>query len=298
LIEQGGYFMPKYSLQGVINHHNGTEALHPMFLFPPNIGDFCRAEVRLAFACCEAIEKSGMVLTVELLKETVKLNMKEEYAVYMQVPAYKLAPIQLPQPTEPKQTDNLGVTVENGKVIVSSLDIARVFEKQHYNVIRDIESLDCSEEFNAFNFECVKYNDQKGEKRPAYKLTRDGFTFLVMGYTGKKAACFKEAYIKRFNDMEKILTNPALPASAPPAKKEKLYTPEEAAEELMLRGYRKFYALMIQRGFFAKVSNKMYCPKPEYIRQGLFEIFRGHNYKRPLVTQKGIEYLNRELQTT
>ena len=36
-------------------------------------------------------------------------------------------------------------------------------------------------------------------------MTRDGFTFLVMGYRGKKAARFKEAYIRRFNEMESFI---------------------------------------------------------------------------------------------
>jgi len=38
-----------------------------------------------------------------------------------------------------------------------------------------------------------------------YYITRDGFTLLVMGYTGEKAMRFKEAYIKQFNAMERAL---------------------------------------------------------------------------------------------
>ena len=90
----------------------------------------------------------------------------------------------------------------NGRAFCSSLQVAEEFGKRHDNVLRDIENLDCSKEFNALNFECVKYKDSKGEKRPMFFMTKDGFTFLVMGYRGKKAAGFKEAYIRRFNDME------------------------------------------------------------------------------------------------
>lgn len=46
---------------------------------------------------------------------------------------------------------------------------------------------------------------KKGEKRPMYYLTRDGFTFLAMGFTGRVAAQFKEAYINAFNEMEEML---------------------------------------------------------------------------------------------
>lgn len=93
----------------------------------------------------------------------------------------------------------------NGQAFCSSRQVAAEFKKQHDNVLRDIRNLDCSSEFNALNFEEVKYKDAKGEKRPEYLMTKDGFVFLVMGYRGKKAARFKEAYIKRFNDMEAFI---------------------------------------------------------------------------------------------
>lgn len=94
-----------------------------------------------------------------------------------------------------------------GKPFCSSLQVAEEFGKEHKNVLRDIENLDCSEEFNELNFERVKYKDGKGEKRPMYLMTKDGFIFLVMGYRGKKAAKFKEAYIKRFNEMEAFISS-------------------------------------------------------------------------------------------
>ena len=94
------------------------------------------------------------------------------------------------------------VSERKGVPVTTSRKIAKVFGKDHYNVLRDIENLDCSESFNAINFELVNYKDKKGEKRPEYIITKDGFVFLVMGYRGRKAAAFKEAYIKRFNDME------------------------------------------------------------------------------------------------
>ena len=83
----------------------------------------------------------------------------------------------------------------------SSLQVAHEFGKLHKNVIADIRNLDCSDDFNRLNFQPVKYTDEKGEKRPMFLMTRDGFMFLVMGYRGKKAANIKEAIIKRFNDM-------------------------------------------------------------------------------------------------
>lgn len=70
-----------------------------------------------------------------------------------------------------------------------------MFEKRHDNVIRDIKALECSKSFNLLNFEEVKYEDNKGREYPEYLITRDGFSFLAMGFTGAKAAEFKEKYI-------------------------------------------------------------------------------------------------------
>lgn len=89
--------------------------------------------------------------------------------------------------------------------VVSSLDVANTFNKEHKNVLKDIRELECSEEFSQLNFEPTSYKDRFNRKQPMYYMTRDGFTLLVMGYTGEKAMKFKEAYIKQFNAMEKTL---------------------------------------------------------------------------------------------
>lgn len=99
---------------------------------------------------------------------------------------------------------------QKGVARVDSLFVAAVFEKQHYNVLRDIERITApasglSPEFIALNFECNAYRDARGRKLPRYLLTRDGFTILVMGYTGAKAMRFKELYIHRFNEMEQCI---------------------------------------------------------------------------------------------
>jgi len=87
--------------------------------------------------------------------------------------------------------------------VVSSLDVAERFGKEHKNVLRDIEELNCSEEFRKLNFELSKYLVENNKRSyPMYYMTRDGFTILVMG---EKEMRFKEAYIKQFNAMEKTL---------------------------------------------------------------------------------------------
>ena len=98
-------------------------------------------------------------------------------------------------------TSGLALTVQDGKVTASSRDIAKKFGKQHDNVLRAIQNLDCSPEFKSLNFEGLKYQ-YRGQEFPYYEMTRDGFSFLCMGFTGKKAAIWKEAYIAAFNAME------------------------------------------------------------------------------------------------
>lgn len=89
--------------------------------------------------------------------------------------------------------------------VVTSLDVAETFEKRHDNVLKDIRELECSGEFRLLNFEESFYYNNQNHRQPMYYMTRDGFTLLAMGYTGEKAMRFKEAYIRQFNAMEKVL---------------------------------------------------------------------------------------------
>ncbi|EFZ2014239.1 Rha family transcriptional regulator, partial [Shigella sonnei] len=78
-----------------------------------------------------------------------------------------------------------------------------------------IRNLDCSAKFTEHNFVSSEYTDSTGRKLPMYQITKNGFVFLVMGFTGKKAAAFKEAYIAEFDRMEAELRQ----NNTPPADK-------------------------------------------------------------------------------
>lgn len=79
----------------------------------------------------------------------------------------------------------------------NSLLVAKMFEREHKNVLRDIENLECSEEFRRLNFEQSYYHNSQNKKQPCVNMTRDGFTFLVMGYRGKKAKVFNSLKIEK-----------------------------------------------------------------------------------------------------
>ena len=106
------------------------------------------------------------------------------------------------------------ITTRREQAVCSSLTVAEHFHKRHGDVIRAIEVKilpEVSKEFNERNFASVKYIDAKGEKRPMYYMTRDGFTLLAMGFTGKAAMEWKIKYINAFNNMEKIITERSTP---------------------------------------------------------------------------------------
>ena len=92
-----------------------------------------------------------------------------------------------------------------GQITTTSQQIADHFGKSHKSVLRAIANLDCSPEFTERNFAPSEYTDSTGRKLPSYRITRDGFTFLAMGFRGKEAAQWKEAYLTAFNKMEQEL---------------------------------------------------------------------------------------------
>ncbi|EMV3823389.1 Rha family transcriptional regulator [Campylobacter coli] len=103
-----------------------------------------------------------------------------------------------------------GVDVElevvDNAVYTTSLSVAEVFNKNHKNIIRKINEFP-KDNFTKLNFEPSKYIDSTGRILPCYKITRDGFSLLVMGFTGEKAYKWKVEFIKVFNEMEKRLRN-------------------------------------------------------------------------------------------
>ena len=82
--------------------------------------------------------------------------------------------------------------------VTTSLAVAESFGKRHGNVLRDIETLDVTEDFGRSNFGATSYTDQWNRPQKAYVMTRDGFLELALRYRGKKAAEFKEALFNEF----------------------------------------------------------------------------------------------------
>ena len=116
------------------------------------------------------------------------------------------------------------VHVENNHAFITSNELANVFGRAHYDVLKKIHNLQCSPEFTKGNFTASEYKDNSGRSLPSYHITKDGFSFLAMGFTGKKAAQFKEAYINAFNQMEAKLNNSHTELSTEPQDDDLLMT--------------------------------------------------------------------------
>ncbi|PSU89951.1 Rha family transcriptional regulator [Photobacterium kishitanii] len=123
-------------------------------------------------------------------------------------------PIQSALPIAQLSPSDLIFISDANELVTDSLTVSKHFSKQHKNVIQKIESLDCSDIFTSANFSAYvqKLNIGNSAVRDskAYQMTKDGFMFLVMGFTGKRAAAVKEAYINAFNQMaEQLKKKPA-----------------------------------------------------------------------------------------
>ena len=106
------------------------------------------------------------------------------------------------------------VIERNQEAVCTSLQVAKKFGKQHKHVLEKIEKIltDDSADFSAQCYKLSSYKDDTGKRNKLYYMNRDGFTFLVMGFTGKKANEWKWQYIKAFNQMESILSERRTPA--------------------------------------------------------------------------------------
>lgn len=158
------------------------------------------------------------------------------------------------------------VTVVDGQPRVSSLDIAEKFGKRHDKVLEAIRRVisDLPVSFRLPNFGESSYVNEQGKEQPCYHLTRDGFSLLAMGFTGKKALVWKVKYIEAFNAMEEELLKTRAAA---------LESPEERKRRLGRERLRRFRERKRERKALLAVTEDAGCaPKrwttlPKYSEQ-------------------------------
>jgi Rha family phage regulatory protein len=96
--------------------------------------------------------------------------------------------------------NELVVLNPKGQKVTTSLLVASKFNKSHKNVLRAIDNLSCSQEFNRLNFEPTSYTDSQGRDQIMFYITKDGFMMLAFGFNGKDASDLKEKFINAFNE--------------------------------------------------------------------------------------------------
>lgn len=190
------------------------------------------------------------------------------------------------------------VVIQKKQAVTTSLQIAESFEKEHRNVLRDIEGLLKNEHTQQLFYKGEYEHPQNKQLYPMYYMNRDGFTLLAMGFTGKKAIQFKLQYIQAFNQMEhKLLeqNRPSYEISDPVTRAEKWI--EEEKQRLMLAAKveeqkpKVLFADAIQAskttiliGEYAKILKQNGI---DIGQKRLFEWLRDNGY---LIKRKGSDY--------
>ena len=99
------------------------------------------------------------------------------------------------------------VVMRNRQAVTTSLAVAQAFEKNHKDVLEAIRTKISTAENPALLKMFVEdsYTATNGKRNKMYYMNRDGFTFIAMGFTGRKADEFKLKYIQAFNKMEEYI---------------------------------------------------------------------------------------------
>jgi Rha family phage regulatory protein len=151
--------------------------------------------------------------------------------------------------------------ISKGKevTVVTSLDVAETFEKEHRRVLQDIRDLKCSEEFRLHNFVQSSYVNEQGHNQSMFIMTKDGFTLLAMGYTGEKAMKFKEAYINQFNQMEELLKGKLIEREKGIAVRQSLTKAiQQSSENERMHGHAySTYTDIVYRTVFGKTAKQL-----------------------------------------
>lgn len=137
------------------------------------------------------------------------------------------------------------LSTQNGEPVASSRQIAESFEKNHRDVLRAVDSLKEDVRNFAQMFFETDTPDSYGRPQRTYLMTRDGFTLLAMGFTGKAALAWKLKYIAAFNEMEKQL------AQRPPLSRSELMAQALIAAHDELEHKNAQIAELTPKGIFA-----------------------------------------------
>lgn len=166
------------------------------------------------------------------------------------------------------------VEIKNNQVVVSSRQVAENFGKYHKDILETVAGILAAENSATRFFQKSTFIN-RGKEYPEYLMNRDGFSLLVMGFTGKKALEWKIKYIQAFNDMEKRLKEqpiiPRISEQELALRKQELNLEEKKLEkeksELLLRIAdripNELYKSTLESLAVATLTGKEYLPLPK-----------------------------------
>lgn len=217
---------------------------------------------------------------------------------------------------------NFGLIVRDNKVVVNSRRLAQNYDKEHKNVLRDIRNIIEAVPAAKLNFELSEYVDSTGRKLPEYIIDRQGFSMLVMGFTGEQAKQFTYKYTLAFEEMAKQIhqipqTYPeALRLAAnlaeenlklkPKAEMHDRFLSSDSAQTMAVvakslgTGRDRLFKFLRER----KVLMGSNVPYQPYLDRGYFKVIEkvinmgGEEIIKPqtLVTSKGVDYIAKILK--
>lgn len=166
------------------------------------------------------------------------------------------------------------VEVQNGQIVVSSLQIAEHFGKQHKDILETIREILKAENSALRFFKETTYKTEGNNKNyPMFLMNRDGFTLLAMGFTGKKALEWKLKYIQAFNRMEeqiKTLLAPSYQITDPIERAKKWI--EEESQRKQLEEKNQF---LIAENVELATENEQLAEKLDYeqdFKKNIFDV--------------------------
>lgn len=160
------------------------------------------------------------------------------------------------------------LSTQNGEPVASSRQIAESFGKEHNHVLRDVKALLEGMPKNGQTpmFYKTEYvQEQNGQTYPMYLMNRDGFSLLVMGFTGKAALEWKLKYISAFNEMERRIKQPQM---TPAALREALLNPDTVIQLCQqIKAEREKNARLTAENAKLTAANEIMQPKADYFDQ-------------------------------
>lgn len=160
------------------------------------------------------------------------------------------------------------LSTQNGEPVASSLQIAESFGKEHNHVLRDIkvllEGMPKNGQTPMF-YKTGYVHEQNGQTYPMYQMNRDGFSLLVMGFTGKAALEWKLKYIAAFNEMERRIKQPQM---TPAALREAILNPDTVIQLCQqIKAEREKNARLTAENAKLTAANEIMQPKADYFDQ-------------------------------